>query len=52
MGRLAQGVVVVVIATSSLNLHWGARTVALALWTIAGGVALFFGPQLTKGWFL
>jgi ABC-2 type transport system permease protein len=49
MGRLAQGVVVVAIAGASLHLEWGMRNVALALWTIAGGVALFFGLLVIQG---
>ncbi|WP_025101148.1 ABC-2 family transporter protein [Burkholderia sp. A1] len=43
MGRFAQGLVVIAVATSTLNFHWTAGAVALTLWTIAGGVALFFG---------
>ena len=48
-GRFLQGVVVTVIATKSLHFHWGALTAALALWTIAGGVALFFGLMVMQG---
>ncbi|MFL9990467.1 ABC-2 family transporter protein [Paraburkholderia sediminicola] len=43
MGRLAQGVAVIAVATSALDFHWTVGAVALTLWTIAGGVALFFG---------
>jgi len=42
-GRLAQGLIIVAIASASLGLHWDAARIALALWTVAGGVALFFG---------
>lgn len=48
-GRLAQGFVVVVIATNSLHFHWSAWSVALAVWTIAGGVALFSGLMVLQG---
>lgn len=43
MGRLVQGVVVIVVATKALDFHWNLVAFALTLWTIAGGVALFFG---------
>ncbi|WP_322101816.1 ABC transporter permease [Paraburkholderia sp. J41] len=43
LGRLAQGLAVIAVATSALDFHWSVRAVALTLWTIAGGVALFFG---------
>jgi len=48
-GRLAQGLVVTVIATQSLGFHWTAPAIALALWTIAGGVALFVGLMVIQG---
>ncbi len=48
-GRLLQGVVVVGIATASLGFQWNVTAVALALWTIAGGVALFFGLMVIQG---
>lgn len=48
-GRLLQGLVVTAIGTRSLHLHWGASTMALVLWTIAGGVALFFGLMVLQG---
>lgn len=43
IGRLLQGVVLVAVATTSLHLVWDAPTLALAAWTISGGVALFVG---------
>jgi ABC-2 type transport system permease protein len=43
IGRFAQGAVMVGVATAVLPLHWDAGRIALALWTVAGGVALFFG---------
>jgi ABC-2 type transport system permease protein len=48
-GRLAQGLVVTVIGTQSLGFHWTVPTIALALWTIAGGVALFVGLMVIQG---
>jgi len=42
-GRLAQGLIVLAIGTANLDFHWTVARVALALWTIAGGTALFFG---------
>jgi ABC-2 type transport system permease protein len=48
-GRLAQGVVVVIIASRSLDFQWDFATIALTAWTIAGGVALFFGLMVIQG---
>lgn len=48
-GRLLQGLVVVVIATNSLDFRWTLWAVALALWTVAGGVALFAGLMVLQG---
>jgi ABC-2 type transport system permease protein len=49
IGRLVQGVVVVLIATRSLGFQWDPATIALTIWTIAGGVALFFGLMVIQG---
>ncbi len=43
IGRFAQGGVMVAVATAILPVHWDAGRIALAVWTVAGGVALFFG---------
>src|SRR4051812_7640251 len=40
-GRFVQGVLVVVIGTVDLHFSWTPVKLVLALWTIAGGVALF-----------
>src|SRR3954468_2029710 len=40
-GRLLQGLVVTAIGTNSIGFHWTPASIVLALWTIAGGVALF-----------
>lgn len=42
-GRLLQGLVVVALATSALSLDWTPTRLTIAAWTVAGGVALFFG---------
>lgn len=43
IGRFLQGVLIIALATSALSIAWDPAKVALAMWTIAGGVALFFG---------
>jgi ABC-2 type transport system permease protein len=43
LGRLLQGVAVLVLATRLAPIDWDAAAVALALWAVAGGVALFAG---------
>jgi ABC-2 type transport system permease protein len=48
-GRFLQGLVVVAIATTSLDFHWRASSIALAVWTVVGGVALFFGLMVLQG---
>ena len=42
-GTLLQASVVLVFATSLAPIAWDASTVAIAMWAMAGGVALFFG---------
>ena len=48
-GRLAQGLAVLAIGTLSLDFHWTTAKLAFALWTIAGGTALFFGLMVIQG---
>jgi ABC-2 type transport system permease protein len=48
-GRLLQGLIVLALGTASLDFHWDASTVGLAIWTIAGGVALFIGLMVLQG---
>jgi ABC-2 type transport system permease protein len=48
-GRLLQGLVVIAIATNSLHFDWGVWSIALAVWTIVGGVALFAGLMVLQG---
>jgi ABC-2 type transport system permease protein len=48
-GRTAQGLVVIAIGTVSLHFDWTLAKVAIATWTLAGGVALFFGLMVIQG---
>ena len=43
VGRMLQGLAVVVLATNLADIHWDPAAVALAVWAVAGGVALFSG---------
>lgn len=43
LGRLLQAFAVLVLATSLVPIAWDAATVAIAMWAVAGGVALFAG---------
>jgi ABC-2 type transport system permease protein len=49
LGRVATGVVMLVVATRLAPLDWNVAQVAMALWTLAGGVALFFGILVLQG---
>jgi ABC-2 type transport system permease protein len=42
-GRFLQGFVVLILASHLVPVTWDAATVAIAVWAVAGGVALFFG---------
>lgn len=42
IGRFAQGLIVLAIGASSVGVHWNAVSIAIALWAMAGGVALFY----------
>ena len=48
-GRLLQGLAVVVFATQQAGIEWTAATVAIALFALAGGVALFLGILVLQG---
>jgi len=48
-GRMAQGFVVLAIGTASLHFRWTIGTIAIAVWAIAGGIALFFGLMVFQG---
>lgn len=43
IGRMLQGLAVVVLATRLAPIEWDAAAVAMAVWAVAGGVALFVG---------
>src|SRR5829696_5270525 len=43
LGRLLQASVVLVFATNLAPIAWDASTIAIAVWAVAGGVALFAG---------
>jgi ABC-2 type transport system permease protein len=42
-GRMLQGLAVVILATRLAPIDWNAAAVAIAVWAVAGGVALFTG---------
>jgi ABC-2 type transport system permease protein len=42
-GRMLQGLAVLVLATRLAHIDWGPAAVAIAVWAVAGGVALFAG---------
>ncbi|MBX3503441.1 MAG: ABC-2 family transporter protein [Alphaproteobacteria bacterium] len=43
LGRLIQGVVVLAIASRLVPIDWDGPAIAMAIWAVTGGVALFFG---------
>lgn len=43
LGRLLQGVAVLILASMVVPIEWNVSTIAIAAWAIAGGVALFVG---------
>jgi ABC-2 type transport system permease protein len=49
LGRLAQGLLVLAFATAQAGIAWTPATVAIALWALAGGVALFLGILVLQG---
>lgn len=49
LGRVATGIVMLVVATRLAPLDWSAAQIAMALWALAGGVALFFGIFVLQG---
>lgn len=48
-GRLIQGAVVLAVGSASLQFQWDTSSIALAAWTVAGGIALFFGLMVLQG---
>ncbi|HEY0301797.1 MAG TPA: ABC-2 family transporter protein [Rhizomicrobium sp.] len=49
LGRLAQGLVATGVAISLLDIDWSAAKVALLLWAVLGGFALFYGIMILQG---
>src|ERR1044072_221814 len=43
LGRLLQAAIVLIFATNLVPITWDASTIAIAVWAVAGGVALFMG---------
>jgi ABC-2 type transport system permease protein len=43
LGRFVQGFAVLILASNLVPIHWTAATAAIAVWAVAGGVALFAG---------
>jgi ABC-2 type transport system permease protein len=48
-GRLAQGLVVLIIGARLAEIEWSPSDVLLMLWAVAGGIALFFGLVVLQG---
>lgn len=48
-GRLLQGLGVLLVGAHLAGLEWTLPSVVMALWAIAGGVALFFGVLVLQG---
>jgi len=49
LGRFAQGLAVLLIGAHAIGLDWDATAIAMALWAVSGGVALFFGIVVLQG---
>lgn len=49
LGRVAQGLFALTIAISLLPIHWDAARIALLLWALTGGIALFWGILVLQG---
>jgi ABC-2 type transport system permease protein len=48
-GRFAQGFVVLIIGAHAAGVEWNAAAIGMALWAMAGGVALFFAIVVLQG---
>jgi len=48
LGRLLQASVVLILATDLVPIVWDTQTVAVAVWAVAGGVALFVGIMVLQ----
>jgi ABC-2 type transport system permease protein len=49
IGRFGQALVVLLIGAHAIGLEWSATAIAIALWAMAGGVALFFALVVLQG---
>ncbi|MBN9425962.1 MAG: ABC-2 family transporter protein [Burkholderiales bacterium] len=49
LGRLMQGLLVIAFATAQANIAWTPASIAIALFALAGGVALFLGILVLQG---
>lgn len=48
LGRLIQASIVLVFATNLVPVMWDAQAIAIALWAVAGGIALFMGIMVLQ----
>ncbi len=48
-GRLAQGLVVLVLGSHLAGVEWGPESIAKARWAVAGGIAMFLGVRVLQG---
>jgi len=48
-GRFAQGILVLVMGAHLAGVEWSFASIAIALWAVAGGIALFFGVVVLQG---
>jgi ABC-2 type transport system permease protein len=48
-GRFAQGLIVLLIGAKAAGVDWDAATIAITLWAMASGVALFFAIVVLQG---
>jgi ABC-2 type transport system permease protein len=48
-GRFAQGLVVLLIGANASGVEWNAVSISMALWAMAGGIALFFAIVVFQG---
>jgi ABC-2 type transport system permease protein len=48
-GRLAQGLLVLLIGAQFAAIEWSLSDVLMTLWAVAGGIALFFGLIVLQG---
>jgi ABC-2 type transport system permease protein len=48
-GRLAQALIVLFVGAQAVDVTWSVGIIALTVWTITGGIALFFGLLVLQG---